>query len=399
MKKIAILTHCVANNYGANLQALSTACFLRSRGFEPVFLRWDDYIKTNTPKAQVELHSNFLKNNGFYVSSPCHTNQDFIDIINENDIKNIIVGSDCVLTYRSRLFPYKITRMGFEKIETPKDYSFPNPFWLPFLEDRTNVRRFLMSVSCGGSNMGKINGEVLENMRELISLFSFISVRDSFTQHFLDKLLPDKMDDILLTPDPVFGFNANVKQIPTKEIIQDRFHLPDNYIIVSFYKSCWPDQKWSDKLMAEAYRNGLKCVGVPMPQGGRKSSLEINLELPIDPIDWYSLIKYSNGYIGNNMHPVIVALHNGIPFFSYNIHGQSYFRGRLQILKTSKEYDLLKRFGLEKNVVPQPYLKFIDPKTAINKIVSTDKKSLFKISEKLQDDYLAMMESITNKFL
>ncbi len=397
MKKIAIVTHCIANNYGANLQALSTACYLKNKQYEPVFITWGDYLSNNTPLEQVEIHSTFLKKNGFIVSEPCHTDQDFLNVIDDYHIQNIIVGSDCVLTYQSPKFPYKLTRKGIKKIAIPKDYDFPNPFWLPYLKGHKDIKRFLLSASCGGGKMGRINNSIQKEMYDLISCFDYISVRDTFTYHFLHKIVPD--DIIHLTPDPVFGFNHNFNGVPSKEDIKKKFNLPDDYLVISFYQYYWPNQKWADTLKEEAHKHNYVCVGVPMPQGGRNSSFDIDIELPLDPLDWYSLIKYSKGYIGNNMHPVIVALHNRIPFFSYNIHGQSILRNRIQLLRTSKEYDLLKRFGLEGNLVPQPLINWIPAKSVIKRIIKFDLNKAIGVSSKMETEYIAMMDDITNRFI
>ena len=99
------------------------------------------------------------------------------------------------------------------------------------------------------------------------------------------------------------------------------------------------------------------------------------------------------------MHPIIVAIHNGVPFFSYNIHGQSILRNRIQLLWTSKEYDLLKRWGLEKNLVPQPIINWISPKHVIKSIIKFDKKRLVEVSAQMKSEYLSMMDEITNHFI
>ena len=56
---IGILTHCVANNFGANLQALSTAYYLKEHGFEPIFIKWDYYLQERNKlmdKNQLYIH-------------------------------------------------------------------------------------------------------------------------------------------------------------------------------------------------------------------------------------------------------------------------------------------------------------------------------------------------------
>lgn len=66
--------------------------------------------------------------------------------------------------------------------------------------------------------------------------------------------------------------------------------------------------------------------------------------MPIDPMDWYCLIKYSHAYIGVLMHPIIVALHNAIPFFSFDQYGIR--MGLYKNYKSSKTYHILREANL-----------------------------------------------------
>lgn len=397
MKKVAILTHSIAYNYGANLQALSTASYMKNHGYEPVFLQWGSYLSGNTPSAQVEIHKNFLRRAGFVMSEPLDSEEEFFNYIRKEEIRRIIVGSDCVLTYESHTFPFTLTRRGIVRINNSKDYEFPNPFWLPFLDNNYEIKRCLLSASTGGRSKMKIKDkDVLNKMILLLDKFDYISVRDTFTKTFVEKLLPHRKD-VSLTPDPVFGFNKNVDVTPSEIDIRKRFKLEGKYYVICFYKSNWPDQQWADRLMSEAHNKGVKCISIQMPQGGRNSHFDMDIELPLDPLDWYALIKYSNGYIGNNMHPMIVALHNNVPFFIYNIHGRSILRGRIQLIKTSKEYDLLSRFGLQHYLTPQPFLHFVSPKTVVNKLSTFDTEKCRKASSTLLSDYEKMMSLIVDK--
>lgn len=393
MEKVAILTHSVANNYGANLQALSTASYLKNHGFQPVCLQWKSYLASNTPLEQINLHRSFLINNGFEMSSPLETNEDFYNFLEKEKIKKIVVGSDCVLTYQSNTFPFRLTRHGFERIKNTEDYDFPNPFWLPFLNKDTEIKKCLMSASTGGASTMKIkNKTVRDSMVDYLSRFDFISVRDSFTAKFVREMLPQHT--IIITPDPVFGFNNNVKNVPSEQVIRNKYNIDNKYFVICFYSNNWPNQRWADNLMNEAHKKGIMCVSLLMPQGGRKSFFDINIDLPLDPLDWYALIKYSNGYIGNNMHPIIVSMHNNVPFFCYNIHGRSYLHGRIQLIKTSKEYDLLSRFGFQRNLVPQPFMRFITPKKVVDSLLGFDVEKCRIASNTMQFEYDEMMKSI-----
>ena len=74
----------------------------------------------------------------------------------------------------------------------------------------------------------------------------------------------------------------------------------------------------------------------------------LDLSFPISPIDWYYIIKYSQGYVGVLMHPIIVAIHNNIPFFSFDHYGVSkflFFANKA----TSKIYHILSQAGMLSN--------------------------------------------------
>lgn len=118
------------------------------------------------------------------------------------------------------------------------------------------------------------------------------------------------------------------------------------------------------------------------------------IEHPLDPIDWYYCIKYSDGYVGNNMHPMIVALHNCVPFFDFNIHGRYLLNGHIQLIKTSKEYDLLHRFSMQSCQIAQSKFSSITPKEVLNRILQFDKEKCQLVSKRLNEEYLDMMRKI-----
>lgn len=121
-----------------------------------------------------------------------------------------------------------------------------------------------------------------------------------------------------ITPDPVFAYNTNVPQQPNKEEICRRFNLSEQYIIVCFDKErgLISPEGWVERLNKEYYKMGIKVVNMLKPVGGQQFKGIEDIQMPIDPMDWYCLIKYSHAYIGVLMHPIIVALHNAIPFLA-----------------------------------------------------------------------------------
>lgn len=394
MINIGVLTHSIADNYGANLQALSTAYYLRNMGYNPIFFKWDPY-PSNKHSEQLKLHHTFLQNHGFELTNNCLSDEDYIQAIEQYNINFIIVGSDCVFTHSHNIFPYRLSKSGFVKIQTLPDWVFPNPFWLPFFDKLQNLRAVIMSGSCGCSDLDKASRKVSRRMEKYLKNFSYISVRDEYTRESLSHILGyEKSSKLPITPDPVFAFNQNVKDITTRDVILKKYNLPGKYIVMAYYKSGMPSKKWLQELKNQFNNLGYKIVNLTMPQGTEPYPYDINIDLPLDSIDWYNLIKYSNGYIGNNMHPIIVSIHNNVPFYSINEHGKFYFRRLIQSVKHTKEYELLKRFDLLTYHTAINRIHAVKPKSIVDSVLNFDKIKCKKAAEVLEKEYFAMMNDI-----
>lgn len=75
-----------------------------------------------------------------------------------------------------------------------------------------------------------------------------------------------------------------------------------------------PSEDWIKKFFYCCNEKGLAVISLPYPQEENSLNVDVNISLPISPIEWYNIIKYSVGYVGNNMHPIIVSIHNAVPF-------------------------------------------------------------------------------------
>lgn len=393
---IGILTHCIANNFGANLQALSTAYYLKNMGYTPIFLNWDSYLIGRNKlidSRQLYIHHNFLINHGCLLSDKCSTNADFVKVIRENDIHNIIIGSDAVLTVSSWVDKLQINHNGLKLKKVSADMCYPNPFWIPFAELLYDCRFFLLSPSCQSSSYRFLSKEVIRGMRKSLQRYSFLSARDTYTADMINFLTNR---DCPVTPDPVWGFNINVRNLPTRNEILEKYSLSANYVVVSFYEGCQYTAHWLSKFREILNQRGIEVYACPMPQGQFVSNLP-KIHLPIDPLEWFSIIKYSRGYVGNNMHPIIVSILNSVPFFSIDQHGRHFMNMHFE--KSSKVYDLLNMSGLLE------YRISAFPKDSVSPLYVVDKLLNFKydkckfFAEKMADNYLKLMSNITSKFL
>jgi len=105
--KIGILTYHSACNFGANLQILSSVGYLRNRGFEPFVINYEaeDYVRfyqCNTPSDVYNAYEQFRK---MYMplSKHCSSAEDIAQVVEQENVEAIIIGSDAVAQHHSFL--------------------------------------------------------------------------------------------------------------------------------------------------------------------------------------------------------------------------------------------------------------------------------------------------------
>ncbi len=405
-KKIGLLAYNSANNFGALLQLQSSYMYLKKHGFNPVIINYSPadllcYYSKTTPLEQLEVIKNFREK--YWVETAlCKTSHDIAQVIENCGIEGVIIGSDAIVqhhTFRERLsFP---TKTIFSVRDYTSDRMFPNPFWGDFIRYLTKkIPVVMMSGSSQNSNYILYGRTLRKRMKEMLSEFDYISVRDSWTQKMIS-YITDGAITPLITPDPVFSYRQNVGSIvPSEEIVRKKYGIDGKYFLYSFHNKEIP-KSWIESLIKLCDINGYKCYCLPF--ANKPSSLNIGNQIPfpISPIDWYSLIKYSSGYLGNNMHPIIIALNSSVPFFSFDNYGKSTLNRLFVNEKSSKIYDVIKegnllqyRVGSFKRNFAPPSVEFV-----FNKLVSFDFKCANEFSNLQQLRYEQMMSNIIKCFL
>ena len=89
---------------------------------------------------------------------------------------------------------------------------------------------------------------------------------------------------------------------------------------------------------------GKECVAFPIDGAMAFSHpFKHSISIPLSPLDWYALIKYSAGYVGSNMHPIVSSLANGVPCYSLDNWGSTNLwrkKENNEIVKRLKEYPI-----------------------------------------------------------
>lgn len=401
--RIGILTyHCVPN-FGAQLQAVSTVGFLKKMGHEPFMLHWyperlSEMYRHRVPEIQLECHDAFTRE-VFPLSALCRTEDELCAEIKRLNLDGIIAGSDALFKYTPMKVRNNFVRRLFRKVRgiVPVwDEMDENPFFghfVPSLDKKIPLCAFSVSAQNAPYKMMSV-GE-MKQMQDGLASYSHITVRDEWTKQMVEFV--SGKEGISVTPDPVFSFNSNIYiAFPSRQEILEKYNLPDNYVLLSFSKHYMNDGYISG-LSVALEQHGFTPVAFPMPEGLRDFGLESRIPLPLNPLEWFALIKYSRGYIGERMHPIVVALHNCVPFYCFDEYGTynslvDRIRGR-HVLSSSKTFLILERAGLV-NCMHSYHSKggWPLPEAVVRSLENFDRERCSAFSEEMQELYTKSME-------
>ena len=399
--KIGVLTYHAACNFGANLQVLSTVDYLKNNGHTPIVINWmtaqlEEVYKKNTPNNQFEEHSRY-RDLYLPLSKRCFDDNDIVSVINEEKIEGLIIGSDAVMQHHpvlSRIqFPtskiFSISKIG-------SDRMCPNPFWGSFYAKlEKKIPLCLMSASSQNSSYRLVSLKERTMLGNHLNQFDYISNRDDWSSKMVNYLTRGKITPPI-TPDPVFGFNYNVKEQPTEDYIRNKYKLKHKYFLFSFHNSQTVSFDWLMKMKEKASSEDIDCVALPFPQGVHfNHPFEKVIGLPLSPLEWYALLKYSSAYIGHNMHPIVVCLHNVVPCFSFDNYGEVRFKYFVNE-KSSKIYHIMNHFGILDNRVSCVKNR-INPVTVdfvLERLKGFDKVQVANIRDEYLEQYKEMMQNI-----
>ena len=140
-------------------------------------------------------------------------------------------------------------------------------------------------------------------------------------------------------------------------------------------------------------------ISLPFPQEECDFEVDEKIKLPLSPLEWYEIIKKSSGYIGNNMHPIVVALHNAVPIFVFDYYAVKRNRFSAPEITMSKIYDLISIFGNKENYynIQFGYDNIPSCEYVYEKIISMNRCELHEFSKKMKNDYDFMINDMLMK--
>lgn len=398
---IGILTFYKVANFGANIQGVSTYYYLKKIGYNPIFLNYvsvktensleESYKKSVQTKAHIDFVNSYIENQ----TENLYNSDDVVAAIDKYHIDAIIIGSDAVVQHHPLLSRiHKGRRKPFYIAHPAPERMFPNPFWGCGFADK--IPTVMMSVSSQNSKYSQFSKSLKSRMFETLNNMKYISVRDTWTLNMMKAIGVNQ--DVKVTPDPVFAFNYNAGHlVPSEDDIRKRFSLPKAYVLVSLHSQSLT-LKTLDELNSMFKAAGKTCVAFPMPGGVKyQHHFDYEIKVPLSSIDWYALIKYASGYVGSNMHPIIVSLHNAVPCFSIDHWGTKDFFNRTVRDGSSKVEHIMGVFGLKNYVKPiDNDICYVEASVIVDAIQKFPCEHVRKVALDKYDEYLKMMGEIMN---
>lgn len=358
--RIGILTYHCPPNFGAQLQAISMVGYLKRVGHDPIVINWypkdlESYYAQHIPKKQIECHKQFTQQ-AFPLTPLIRTEGELISIIKNIRLDAIISGSDALFKYipekKRRYFDFR--KMKYVKREPLSCMQLKgNPFWGDFLSKLgRKIPAIAFSVSSQNCPFTEMSFAERNTMGRYLEHYKYITVRDIWTKEMVNTVSSHK--NVVVTPDPVFSFNNNTYlDVPSKDLICKKYSLPSDYVLISF-TGRYLGVEYIKEVSRCLRKVNLCPVALPMPEGVLCSGNEMKIDVPLSPLEWYALISHSKGYIGERMHPIVVCLHNSVPFYAFDYYGIKYrspFTLKRKVKKTSsKTYLIVEDAGFLDNI-------------------------------------------------
>ncbi len=343
--KVAILTFAVTNNYGATLQCYAMQEFLRSQGHETLILNvplqkagasrvkrtiWSR-IKDKIYRTKIKIVG---QTEGRYIRTQEEMKQDKVyesknmELFNICRDKHFINLTHPYIDEEDFLYDYPEADayiVGSDQVWNPwvTNYQYPL-FFLSFV--KANRKKISYAACMGGDTNFKFKDKEIKRIKELVSKFNAISVRDKTAINILKKRFNTDAIEVL---DPTF-----LVDVKTYDAI-----LNDSDIDA---KGCLFSFKF---IINDAWVKVIKSMAKNMNLDIRMDSCVIPIEgLPFHPecgvADWLRLIKTSDFIFTDSFHGMVFCI-----LFKKNFVATPSYKGGEE-----RYIDLAKKFGLEDRI-------------------------------------------------
>ncbi len=359
--KIGILTFHLPTNFGANLQAFASSRYFTSLGHEVRVLNYarpadlDNRLKTN--EIQLRAHREFV-NNQLPLTRQVTNADQLKQLVKEEGIELLVIGADAVW-----------------RLLNDENIYFAQ--WLFEEPDLAHIPVVAMSAAHMGNGFDSLNTEHRETLSGCLRKFSYLTVRDEWTRHVINRDLFNGQPFVeRINPDPVFTLS-----IDEGEQWKNYAEQPKGYVAVTLPRNWKAGRKqglehqlWFLRLKRSVHRRGLRLIELPLPEGASGMSFDFTLPYPISPVQWFLWLRNAKYFIGLRFHSIVSCIASGTPFFSYDSYTGNGHPER------SKIFHLLKDTPFESCRTER--LSDVSPKKLMRKLDSINAEEIIRFRDK-----------------
>lgn len=318
--RIGILTYHRAKNYGAFLQSFALCSRLnqeKDMEAEIIDFHMDKEIevyKLNSSLKHIIAHpANYLFMNNLYDS--------FTEALRLQKLSNAYLHSNKITDFIKFVdYKYDVIIAGSDEIWKINGVrGFPTPYWLP-----GNLHCKKVSYAASScTNYYELNTNVSRKIKELLTDFSLISVRDQITYDQISQIMGDT-NKIILSPDPTFIYSWNISKDKGKQIFSNNCRINKKKKIALVMTE--------DMVIAQKIRKHFSkkynLVSVFHPHKGYINIAHLN------PFDWINAIAASDFVFTSYFHATCFSIIANVPFMAVGTKN-----------KINKIKDILNRSG------------------------------------------------------
>ena len=219
----------------------------------------------------------------------------------------VIVGSDAVWTYQGKM---------------PVD----NPYWL-FGDKLKSLTKISYAASAFSTKFDSIPQEERDIIKDRLSSFYYIGVRDSATKKFVESLGLDQ--EIHINHDPTFFLNPADNEQLAKKTLRKNFVL-NNKKCISFMTR---DQKGMNELREELHKKyNLLHFYRRDRYGADLRDFRCRYMNNVSPFEWYNLYGFMTLNFTNFFHGACLGIINLVPTIVVDDFKQSYISKYAQLM-------------------------------------------------------------------
>ncbi len=285
-KNVASEVEIVDHRYPSKIRAYGPVCDEKTRSL-------DDFINHSLPLSKKQFIADDHKGT--------------FEFIGEN-YSALITGSD-------ELWKLKYSRRCFGLISEQKNPwcpAFPNVYWP---DEGIEIPKIAYAASIGKTDWRTIPGKHIKRMRNILSCYNLIGVRDRRTISFLKWLDADLAERSEWVPDPVFSID--VLSLIDREMLKQKlkqwgvdFGRPRIGLVLK-------DTPELNKVIAGMKQKGFQVVGLSVPNRIADVGL---FDKGLTPIEWFGVFALMDICVSQRMHACISCIVNDIPFIAVDFY-------------------------------------------------------------------------------